>query len=127
VQNVGMVRARHIPVILVTQCRLEEDGHHHLYLTDHGLDALGESLASPGVYHVSMKEVLTGQDIKQIFSNFSGHLHKDGHQLLARALFEKLEQERAFLGLPGSKVAEVKKPRDAGLAVPDPQPVASQP
>jgi hypothetical protein len=127
VQNVAMVRARHIPVILVTQCRLEENVHHHLYLTDHGLDALGESLAVPGVYHVSMKEVLTGKDIKQIFSNFSGHLHKDGHQLMARALFEKIEQERAFLGLPGSKVAVVQRPRDAGLLFPDPQPVASNP
>jgi hypothetical protein len=127
VQNVAMVRAQHIPVILVTQCRLEEDGHRHLYLTDHGLDALGESLAGPGVYHVSMKEVLVGKDIKQIFSNFSGHLHKDGHQLMARALFAKIEQERAALGLPGSEVAVVPRPREAGSVVPDPQPVASKP
>jgi hypothetical protein len=105
VQNVAMVRARHIPLILVTQCRLEEDAHHRLYLTDHGLDTLGESLVGPGVYHVSMKTVLTGKDIKAIFSNFSGHLHKDGHQLMARALFEKIEAEHAALGLPEPKVA----------------------
>jgi hypothetical protein len=49
--------------------------------------------------------VLTGKDIKQIFSNFSGHLHKDGHQLMAEAIFAKIMQERAALGLPAPKVA----------------------
>jgi hypothetical protein len=49
--------------------------------------------------------VLAGKDIKQIFANFSGHLHKDGHQLMARAIFEIIEQERAALGLPEPNVA----------------------
>lgn len=105
VKNVATVRARGIPVILVTQCRLEEDAQHRLYLSDHGLDALGESLAGPGVYHISMKDVLSDKDIKQIFANFSGHLHKEGHQLLAQAIFEKIEQARAALGLPDHDVA----------------------
>jgi hypothetical protein len=105
VENVAMVRQRQIPVILVTQCRLHEDAHHRLYLNDHGLDALGESLKGPGVYHVSMKEVLAGKDIKGIFANFSGHLHQEGHQLLATAIFEKIEQEQAAMGLAGLKVA----------------------
>jgi hypothetical protein len=118
VQNVAMVRARHIPVILVTQCRLEEDAHHRLYLTDHGLDALGNSLAGPGVYHVSMKEVLSGQDIKRIFANFSGHLHQEGHQLLARALCAKIELERAALGIPGPGVTVAKRPQEAKTAAP---------
>jgi len=126
VENVAMVRARHIPIIIVTQCRLEEDARHHLYLTDHGLDALGESLAGPGVYHVSMKEVLSGHDILQIFANFSGHLHKDGHQLLAQALCAKIEQERAAMGLPGPKVA-AETPRKAKMLVPDPQPSVPKP
>ena len=122
-KNVAMIRAKGIPVIIVTQCRLEKDAHHHLYLTDHGLDALGESLATgPGVYHISMKQVLTGKDIKEIFSNFSGHLHKDGHQLMAQAIFEKIEQERAALGLPTPKVALAGKYRDAK----NPRPVAQE-
>jgi hypothetical protein len=118
VQNVAMVRARHIPVILVTQCRLEEDAHHRLYLTDHGLDALGKSLAGPGVYHVSMKEVLSGQDIKRIFANFSGHLHQEGHQLLARALCAKIQLERAALGIPAPGVTVAEKPQEAKTAAP---------
>jgi hypothetical protein len=126
VKNVAMVRARGIPVILVTQCRLEEDAQHHLYLTDHGLDALGESLAAPGVYHISMKDVLSGKDIKQIFANFSGHLHKDGHQLLAQAIFEKIEQERAALGLPEPAVAMAGKHPDAASR-PAAQPVPLKP
>jgi hypothetical protein len=113
VQNVAMIRARGIPVILVTQCRLEEGPGHHLYLTDHGLDVLGDSLAGPGVYHISMKQVLTGKDVKQIFSNFSGHLHHDGQQLMAQAISEKIEQERAALGLPEPSVAMAGKYPDA--------------
>ena len=117
-ENVAMVRARHIPIIIVTQCRLEEDAHHRLSLTDHGLDALGKSLAGPGVYHVSMKEVLSGQDIKQIFTNFSGHMHQEGHQLLARALGAKIETERAAGGIPGPRVAVAEKPRDGKASTP---------
>lgn len=126
-KNVAMVRARGIPVILVTQCRLEEDAQHHLYLTDHGLDALGESLAGPGVYHISMKQVLSGKDIKQIFSNFSGHLHTDGHQLLAQAIFEKIEQERAALGLPEPNVAMAGRYPDAKPSMPAVRPVPAKP
>jgi hypothetical protein len=127
VKNVAMVRARGIPLILVTQCRLEEDAHQHRYLTDHGLDALGESLAGPGVYHISMKQVLSGQDLKQIFANFSGHLHQEGHQLLAHAIFEKIEQERAALGLPEPHVAMAGKPPEAKTAAPPAQPAPIKP
>jgi hypothetical protein len=119
VENVAMVRARHIPVILVTQCRLEEDAQHRLSLLDHGLDALGESLAGPGVYHVSMKEALAGKNIKDIFANLSGHLHKEGHQILAQAIFEKIGQEHAVLGLPGPKVAVAGRSQEAKPPAPD--------
>ena len=61
-----------------------------------------------------MKEVLSGTDIKQIFANFSGHLHQDGHQLLAHAIFEKIEQERAALGFPGLRS---RWPEDPGSAI----------
>ncbi|MCK9376988.1 MAG: hypothetical protein M0P73_12635 [Syntrophobacterales bacterium] len=118
VENVAMVRKLQIPVILVTQCRLEEDARHRLCLTDHGLDKLGESLKGPGVYHVSMKKVLSGQDIKSIFLNFSGHLHQAGHQLLANAIFEKIEAEQAALGLPEPTVAVAGKTPQARTPAP---------
>jgi hypothetical protein len=126
-KNVAMIRARGIPIILVTQCRLEEDMQHRLCLNDHGLDALGESLAGPGVYHISMKEVLSGKDIKQIFANFSGHLHKDGHQLLAQAIFEKIEQERKALGLPKPAVAMAGRSLVTRTSFPAVQPTPSKP
>ncbi|MFZ5449099.1 MAG: hypothetical protein ACOZFS_10740 [Thermodesulfobacteriota bacterium] len=127
VQNVAMVRARGIPMILVTQCRLEEDPNHRLYLSDHGLDTLGESLAGPGVYHISMKQVLSGQNIRQIFTNFSGHLHQDGHQLLAHAIFAKIQQERAALGMPDSNVAMAGRHQNTESALPAAQPVPLKP
>ena len=65
-----------------------------------------------------MKEVLSGQDIKQIFTNFSGHMHQEGHQLLARALGAKIETERAAGRMPGPKVAVAEKPREAKASSP---------
>jgi hypothetical protein len=127
VENVALVRARHIPVILVTQCRLEEDAHHRLSLSDHGLDALGESLAGPGVYHVSMKDTLSGKQIQDIFANLSGHLHPQGHQALAHAIFEKIEQEQAALGIAGARVAVAGRPLEAKMSAPDPRAVVPRP
>jgi hypothetical protein len=126
-ENVAMLRQRHIPIILVTQCRLEEDPRHSLYLSDHGLDPLGETLVGPGIYHISMKDVFSRTDFRPLFANFSGHLHKEGHQVLAHALFEKIEQERAALGLPGSKVAVAGRPPGPPIMAPDPQPGVPKP
>ncbi len=80
----------------------------------------GRSLAGPGVYHISMKDVFSRMDFRRSFANFSGHLHQEGHQLLAHAIFEKIEQERAALGLPGPKVAVAGKPPDSHPIVPQP-------
>ena len=98
VENVAMLHQRHIPIILVTQCRLEEDPQRGLYLSDHGLDPLGESLVGPGTYHISMKDVFSRRDFRAFFTNFSGHLHKEGHQILAHAICEKIETGAGRLG-----------------------------
>jgi hypothetical protein len=120
VENVAMIRARQVPVIIVTQCRLQDDGQGRLSLTDHGLDALGKSLAGPGVCHVSMKEVLSGKDITQIFTNFSGHMHQEGHRLLARAICARIEAAGAVVGVPGHDIAAAEQNREAK----DPPPAA---
>ncbi|MFA5110637.1 MAG: hypothetical protein WC443_04450 [Desulfobaccales bacterium] len=127
VENVALVRQRQIPIILVTQCRLEEDAQHRLYLTDHGLDQLGESLKGPGVFHVSMKKVLSGQDIKSIFTNFSGHLHQAGHQVLANAICEKIKAERAALGQTGPNVAVAGTSPAPQTLTPEADPVPGKP
>jgi hypothetical protein len=126
-ENVALLRQRQIPLILVTQCRLEEDPRHGLYLSDHGLDPLGANLVGPGIYHISMKEVFSRMDFRARFTNFSGHLNQAGHQVLAQAIFEKIEAERVALGLPGPKVAVAGRPGDPPIMAPEPQPVVSRP
>jgi hypothetical protein len=112
-ENVALLRHRHIPLILVTQCRLEEDPRQGLYLSDHGLDFLAANLVGPGIYHISMKQVFSGRDFRALFANFSGHLHKVGHQVLAHAICAKIEAERTALGLSGPKVAVAEGYREA--------------
>jgi hypothetical protein len=120
-ENVAILRQLHIPLILVTQCRIEEDSPHGLFLTDHGLDPLGEALIGPGVYHISMKEVFSRMDFRSRFANFSGHLDPEGHRILARAIWEKIEQERAVLGIPGPKVAVAGSHPDHSVIAPGPR------
>jgi hypothetical protein len=126
-ENVAMLRQRGIPLILVTQCRMGEDPRQGLYLNDHGLDPLGKTLAGPGIYHISMKEVFSGRDFRALFANFSGHLHQEGHQVLAHAIFEKIAPERAALGIAGPKVAVAGRPSDPPNMAPDPQSVVPKP
>jgi hypothetical protein len=107
VENVALVRRHHIPLLLISQCRLERDGGGFPYLTDHGLDDMCASLAGPGVYHLSMREVFEGPDFASYFAD-SGHLKRQGHRLLAEAISRKILEERANFGLNGVKVAAEK-------------------
>jgi hypothetical protein len=126
-ENVAMLRQRRVPIILITQCRLTEDPGHGLYLNDHGLDLLGENLVGPGTYHISMKDVFSGRDFQALFSNFSGHLRQEGHQILAQAICEKIKAGQAALGIPGPKVAAAGRPPDPMMRGPEPQPVVPKP
>jgi hypothetical protein len=81
----------------------------------------------PGIYHISMKDVFSRTDFRPLFANLSGHLHKAGHQVLAHAICEKIEQERVALGLPGPKVAVAGRPPERSITAPDPQPVVPKP
>ncbi len=105
-EEVALARARHVPVLLITQCRLEPDARQSLSLNDHGLDALAKSLAGPGVYFLSMKEVFSGiPDLKSHFAD-TGHLKKSGHRLLAQAISQRIMGEQMSLGLPDLKAAK---------------------
>jgi hypothetical protein len=98
-ENVALVRGRGIPLVLVTQCRLDGEPPQPLTLSDHGLDALARKLAGPGVYHLSMKEVFSGQPPLAVFANYSGHLKAPGHRLLARQICSRILEQREALGL----------------------------
>ncbi|HEY9074139.1 MAG TPA: hypothetical protein VIN67_08395, partial [Desulfobaccales bacterium] len=104
VENVALVRRRHIPLLLISQCRVERDAGRPPYIVDHGLDAMCEALTGPGVYHLSMREVFSLPDFASYFAD-SGHLKPSGHRLLAQAICRKLLSDRADFGLNDVKVA----------------------
>lgn len=98
-ESVDLARQHHIPILVITQCRLQTNPSHGPRLNDHDLDALGESLAGPGVYHLSMKQVFSGVSEFQTHFADTGHLKKSGHLLLAQAIFHKLQEEGMLVGL----------------------------
>jgi hypothetical protein len=111
VENVAMVRRLHIPLLLISQCRVERDPGRPPYIVDHGLDAMCEALTGPGVYHLSMKEVFSLPDFAVYFAD-SGHLKPAGHRLLAQAICRKILADRADFGLTAIKVAAAGETMD---------------
>jgi hypothetical protein len=111
-ESVALARRHQVPVLLLTQCRLDPDFPGGL--NDNGLDAMAESLTGPGVYHLSMRETLLGAgDFRAYFRDLSGHLKENGHRLLAQAILEILRRQYASLGL-----AALKEPEPPGAARP---------
>ncbi|MFI5354239.1 MAG: hypothetical protein ACHQX0_01385 [Desulfobaccales bacterium] len=104
VENVALVRQQHIPLLLISQCRLEKEDGRPPDLTDHGLAPMCAALTGPGVYHLAMQEVFKGPDFAAYFAD-SGHLKPAGHQLLAQAIARKILAEQAHFDLSGVKVA----------------------
>ncbi len=104
VENVALVHRQQIPLLLISQCRVEREDGQPPCLTDHGLEAMCASLTGPGVYHLSMREVFSRPDFASYFSD-SGHLKPEGHRLLAEAICQKLLSEQAQFGLPKLSVA----------------------
>ena len=109
--SVALARAHHVPVLLITQCRLLRDKSRSLHFEDFGLDALGRSLAGKGVYFLSMRDVFAHLPNARSYFADSGHLKRAGHILLARAIVQKIEQENRQLGLAS---CETKTRREGG-------------
>jgi hypothetical protein len=104
VENVAMVRRQHLPLLLISQCRLDKEAGQRPHLVDHGLEAMCAALTGPGVYLLPMSEVFNRPDFASYFAD-SAHLRPAGHRLLAQAICRKLLMERADFGLPGVKMA----------------------
>jgi hypothetical protein len=102
-ENAVLAQAHGAPLLLITQCRLVKNGPRSLRLDDHGLDALGRSLAGEGVYHLAMKEVFAPLPDAASFFSDSGHLKPSGHLLLARAIVRKMQDVYQQLGLTALK------------------------
>jgi hypothetical protein len=97
-ESVDLARRQHIPILLITQCSLENNPSQGPRFNDRGLDTLGESLVGPGVYHLSMKEVFTGAPNFQSMFADPAHMKQPGHLFLAQAIFHKLQKERLLAG-----------------------------
>ncbi len=94
-QTVDLIRSRGLPVIVVSQAARLADGQGGSHLDDHGLDALAQSLAGPGVRVVSMLQVFAGCNPLEHYFVDSAHLTPAGHRLLAQALAEVIREQGA--------------------------------
>lgn len=92
-ETVALARQQGIPVVLVTQGRLQPNESGEEGLTDNDLDAVAQSLAGPGVYVLSMKQIFsTLRPIKPYFAD-SAHLTPAGHRILAGKLAELISDK----------------------------------
>jgi hypothetical protein len=101
-QDIALARRRNVPVLLISQCRLEPSPGNPCSLTDRDLDSLGRSLIGKGVYHLSMKEVFSRVPDPQDYFADGSHMKKSGHRLLAEAIMQKVQGER-LLEIAASK------------------------
>jgi hypothetical protein len=109
-ENVALAREHHVPLLIISQCRLMRDGSRSFHFEDHGLDALGRSLAGDGVYWLSMKGVFSALPDPRPYFSDTGHLKKSGHLLMAQAIAHKILQAEQQLGLTALK----RKGKDGG-------------
>jgi hypothetical protein len=88
-ESVALVRARNIPVVLVTQAWVESDATGRKTLADHGLDAFAQGICGPGVACVSLKQVMVSQPLDSVFIDHM-HLSPTGHRVVARAIADRI-------------------------------------
>lgn len=88
-ESVALARARGVPILLLTQARLEgKPGQETLRAGE--LDRLAASLAGDGVYALSMKDVFDRPDRMTLFAD-SAHLRPAGHRILAQAIADLVQ------------------------------------
>ena len=88
-KDIAECRRAGVPILVVTQARSELDAAGKPVLDDHGLDELANAVAAPDVAVLSMKEVFSRTDFVPLYAD-GAHLHVKGHEVLAKAIAEKL-------------------------------------
>jgi hypothetical protein len=89
-EDVALVRAAGVPLLVVTQARAVPGPDGRLEVDDRGLDGVAAEFAGDGVATVSMKETFRGTDLERLFSD-GAHLRAPGHEILAGVLRKKIE------------------------------------
>ncbi len=98
-ENVALAREHHVPLLIITQCRLMPGGPRSYHFETHGLDALDRSLAGDGVAWLSMKSVFSRLPDPRPYFADTGHMKEPGHLLMAKAIVHKILQDEQQLGL----------------------------
>lgn len=91
-ESVALCRRQGVPVLLVTQAVLTKSADGTPQLEDGRVRSLVESLAGSGVYLLSMRDALAKHNFAELYADGS-HLRANGHELLARAMADLIEQE----------------------------------
>jgi hypothetical protein len=86
---IALARARGVPILLVSQARLEKDASGQPHLDDAGFDRWLAGQTGEGVYHLSMKQVLAPLQPETLFAD-GAHLRPAGHKVLAAAIKQEL-------------------------------------
>ncbi len=98
-ESVALARASGATVLLLTEARMQRDNNGDFFLDDRGLDDWVPHLVGPGVYSLSMKEILKDKDYAPLFSDGT-HLRPPGHALMTDVIVEKLRREAVLVSSP---------------------------
>lgn len=91
-ESVRLARSRDVPILLLSQARMERGPSGRAVLNAGGLDRLAASLAGEGAHALSMKRVFEPRDFESLYAD-GAHLRPEGHRALARAIADFLQAE----------------------------------
>ena len=94
-RSIGAVRAKAIPMLIISQAYIKKQGDREWSLDDDGLESLAESRTGSGVHHLSMKQILEELDFGKLFADGT-HLHAEGHEVMAKAIARKIATDIAL-------------------------------
>jgi len=89
---VSLARRQGVPILLITRGSIETGADGKPFLTDDNLDAMVREFA--GCYHLSQKEIFQPLDFEPLFYRDRMHMHRPGHEVMAKAIVEKIFQEK---------------------------------